>query len=167
MTPRVALTRLATLALTGLLAGCAAMPERLVTGTPRADIERALGRPSAVIGLADGTRLQYSRQPAGQQVFNVELDAQGRLRRVDQVMDPTWFSQVKVDRWTRDDVLRLFGRPALVERVALFEGDIWTYRYLEASWPRQFHVHLDPGGVVRKLMHTDEPMPDDVFDPGR
>ena len=158
---------LAALVLAGLLAGCAAMPERLVAGTPRADIERALGRPSAVIVLSEGTRLQYSRQPAGQQVFNLELDTQGRLRRVDQVMDPAWFARVEVDRWTRDDVLRLFGRPALVERVALFDGDIWTYRYMDVVWPRQFHVHLDRAGVVRKLMHTDEPMPDDVFDTGR
>lgn len=153
--------------LAGLLGGCGAMPERLATGTPRADIERSLGRPGAVVDLPEGTRLQYSRQPAGQQVFNLELDVQGRLRRVDQVMDPVWFDRIEVDRWTRDDVLRLFGRPALVERVALFDGDIWTYRYLEVSWPRQFHVHIDRAGVVRKLMHTDEPMPDDVFDPGR
>lgn len=158
---------LAMLMLGTLLVGCAAMPERLVAGMARADIERALGRPTAVIDAPDGTRLQYSRQPAGQQVFNVELDAQGRLRQVDQVMDPAWFARVEVDRWTREDVLRLFGRPALVERVALFDGDIWTYRYLDVSWPRQFHVHLDPAGVVRKLMHTDEPLPDDAFDPGR
>jgi outer membrane protein assembly factor BamE (lipoprotein component of BamABCDE complex) len=158
---------LAMLVLGTLLAGCAAMPERLVAGMPRVDIERALGRPTAVIDGPAGTRLQYSRQPAGQQVFNVELDAQGRLHQVDQVMAPVWFARVEVDRWTRDDVLRLFGRPALVERVALFDGDIWTYRYLDVSWPRQFHVHLDPAGVVRKLMHTDEPMPDDSFDPGR
>jgi len=155
------------LVLAGLLAGCAAMPERLAPGTPRADIERALGRPSAVVELPEGTRLQYSRQPAGQQVFNVELDAQGRLRQVDQVMDPAWFARVEVDRWTHEDVLRLFGRPALIGRVALFDGDIWTYRYLEASWHRQFHVHLDPAGVVRKLMHTDEPMPDDRLDTNR
>ncbi|MCU0958319.1 MAG: hypothetical protein MUF55_13745 [Hydrogenophaga sp.] len=106
MSLRPALT-LVTLVMAGLLAGCAAMPERLVTGTPRADIERALGRPTAVIDGVAGTRLQYSRQPAGQQVFNVELDAQGRLRQVDQVMDPAWFARVEVDRWTREDVLRL------------------------------------------------------------
>jgi len=167
MKPHATLAWLTAVALAGLLAGCAGMPERLAPGTPRADIERALGRPSAVIDLPAGTRLQYSRQPAGQQVHNLELDAQGRLRQVDQVMDPAWFARVEVDRWTREDVLRLFGPPALVERVALFDGDIWTYRYLEVSWQRQFHVHLDRSGVVRKLMHTDEPMPDDAFDPGR
>ncbi|TNF59917.1 MAG: hypothetical protein EP306_09865 [Burkholderiales bacterium] len=167
MSRRIVLTRLAAVALAASLAGCAGMPERLAAGTPRAEIERALGRPTAVTPVPDGTRLQYSRQPAGQQVFNLELDPQGRLLRVDQVMAAHWFDRIEVDRWTRDDVLRLFGPPALVERVALFDGDIWTYRYLEVSWPRQFHVHIDRGGVVRKLMHTDEPMPDDVFDAGR
>ena len=52
------------------------------------------------------------------------------------------------------------GPPALVERVALFDGDIWTYRFLENGWSRQAHIHLDPAGVVRRVMFTDEPTPD-------
>lgn len=146
------------------LAGCAGMPERLAQGTPRNDIEARLGQPTAVLALTDGTRLQYSRQPAGQQVYNLTLDAQGRLRQVDQVMDLTWFHRIGIGTWTRREVQQEFGPPALVERVALFDGDIWTYRFLENGASRQAHVHLDPAGVVRRLMFTDEPLPDDVPD---
>lgn len=148
------------------LSGCALMPERLVPGTPRADIVQRLGAPTGEYPLPDGTRLQYSRQPAGQQVYNLDLDAQGRLRKVEQVLDIFWMQQnIALDRWTRDDVLRHMGRPALVERVWSFTGDIWTYRFLEQNNPRQAHVHIDPQGVVRKLVFTDERRMDDF--PGR
>lgn len=143
-----------------LLVACAGMPERLAPGTPRAEIEQRLGRPSAVHPLPDGTQLQYSRQPAGQQVYNLQLDAQGRLQRVEQVMDRAAFDAVSVDRWTREQVLVRFGRPALVERVARFDGDVWTYRFLETTIPRQAHIHIDPSGTVRRVMYTDEHLPE-------
>lgn len=151
---RRALALVAALALT---AGCAGMPERLVPGTPRADIEQRLGRATAEHPAPDGGRLlQYSRQPAGQQVYNLQLDARGQLVRVEQVMDRVAFERVEVDRWTRAQVLEQFGRPALVERVARFAGDVWTYRFLDTTLPRQAHIHLDPAGVVRQVMFTDE-----------
>lgn len=143
------------------LAGCVGMPERLEQGTPRSAIEARLGQPTAVYPGANGTQLQYSRQPAGQQVYNLSLDAQGRLRQVDQVMDLAWFERIGVDSWTRQQVLQQFGRPALVERVARFDGDIWTYRFLDVGLSRQAHIHLDPPGVVRRVMFSDEPLSDD------
>lgn len=149
------------LVLCGLLSACATMPEKLQTGQSRAEIESRLGTPTAIYALTDGTRLQYSRQPAGQQVYNLDLDRSGRLVKVEQVLDAPLLQRIVVDRWARDDVLRFLGRPARVERVARFDGDIWTYRYFEGTWARLVHVHLDPAGVVRRVMHTDEPLPDD------
>lgn len=152
------LLRTTFLGLVLVLSGCALMPERLAPGTPRADIVQRLGAPTGEYPLPDGTRLQYSRQPAGQQVYNLDLDAQGRLRRVEQVLDIHWMQKnIAIDRWQRDDVLRAMGRPARVEQVARFDGDIWTYRFLELDLPRQAHLHLDPQGVLRKLVFTDEP----------
>jgi outer membrane protein assembly factor BamE (lipoprotein component of BamABCDE complex) len=143
-----------------LFVACAGMPERLSPGTTRAEIEQRLGRPTAEQPVAGGTQLQYSRQPAGQQVYNLRLDAEGRLLQVEQVMDRAAFDAIGVDRWTRDDVLSRFGRPALVERVARFNGDIWTYRFLETTMPRQAHIHIDPAGTVRRVMFTDEYPPE-------
>ena len=51
-----------------------------------------------------------------------------------------------------------------MERVVSFQGDVWTYRFLEANSPRQVHLHIDPEGVVRRLMFTDELMRDDPPD---
>jgi hypothetical protein len=157
------------LALSGLvvwvLTGCMGIPERIEPGTPRAQIEERLGAPTGEYALPDGRRLQYSRQPGGQQVYNLDLDASGRLQRLEQVMDINWLQRnIALDRWTRADVLQNLGRPALIERVASFRGDVWTYRFLEANSPRQAHLHIDPEGVVRKLMFTDEATRDDPPD---
>ena len=146
--------------LAGLLAACAA-PDRMPLGSTRDETLARLGPPTAVHRLPDGERLQYSFQPAGPWVHNLDFDAAGRLRHKAQVMDPADFGQIVIDQWTRAEVLLRYGRPALVEQVARFEGDIWTYRYLEISRRRMVHIHLDPGGVVRRVMSTDEPEPDE------
>lgn len=148
-----------------VLGGCMGIPERIEPGTPRAQIEERLGLPTAEYALPDGRRLQYSRQPGGQQVYNLDLDAGGRLRRLEQVMDFNWLQRnIALDRWTRADVLQNLGRPALIERVVSFRGEVWSYRFLEMNSPRQAHLHIDPEGVVRRLMFTDELMRDDPPD---
>ncbi len=163
--PRTA-TRVIALALVVMvmvvLGGCSLMPERVPLGATRAEIESRLGQPTGVYALADGTRLQYSRQPAGQQVYNLDIGVDGRLRQTEQVMDAGWLQRIEVDRWTRDTALINLGRPALIERVARWDGDIWTYRFEEVNGARQVHLHLDAAGVVRRLMFTDEPRLDDM-----
>ncbi|QCB47807.1 hypothetical protein [Hydrogenophaga sp. PAMC20947] len=150
-----------------LLAGCSLMPERVPLGATRSEIENRLGQPTSVYALADGTRLQYSRQPAGQQVYNLDLDGSGHLRQTEQVMAAAWLQRIEVGRWTRETAELYLGRPALVERVASWDGDIWTYRFQEITGPRQVHLHLDAAGVVRRVMFTDEPLPEAAADFGR
>ena len=92
-----------------LLAGCAlfADPGRIQPGTPVAEVLAQLGRPSARYPQDAGEHLQYSYQPAGQRVFDIDVDAQGRVTRVEQVLDEPLFAQrIQPDRWTRADVLR-------------------------------------------------------------
>ncbi len=144
------------------LSACSGVPQWEKPGAARSDVVARLGTPTAVYPLPGGERLQYSQQPAGRQVHNLDFDAGARLVAVEQVMDPAVFARIGVGRWTRNDLLRQFGPPARIERVARWDGDIWTWRYLEAgSVFRQLHVHLDPAGVVRQVMSTDEPLPDD------
>ncbi len=141
-----------------LLSACAAVPQFTDVGTPRADIVQRLGQPTATYRLPEGgERLQYSRQPGGQQVYNLDLGADGRLARpVEQAMDPFVFDRIRIDAWTRDDVLRAFGRPARVERVWSFDGDVWIYRYQDYYWDWVLGVHIDPAGVVRKVSRGEE-----------
>lgn len=152
--------RAAALLLAAALVGCA-VPEWQKPGTPQAEVERAMGRPTQTEPLpGGGERLLYSRQPAGQQVYHMDFDAQRRLVRVTQVLTLENFQALRNGVDTRDSVRRMFGPPALVEKVARFHGDILTYRILDNGEPRQAHVHVDPAGVVRRVMFTDERLRD-------
>ena len=81
------MTRLAAAVLLALALAACAVPEWQKPGTPLADIERTMGRPTLVEPLeSGGQRLVYSRQPAGQQVYHMDFDAGQRLVRVTQVL---------------------------------------------------------------------------------
>lgn len=151
-------------ALTGALAlilvGCT-VPEWQKLGTPTAQIAQDMGPAHARVVLPDGgERWVYSRQPAGQQVYHMVFDAQQRLLRVEQVLQEAHFQNLRPGMDDRQSVFNYFGKPALIERVGNFKGDIWTYRIRENSTDRQAHVFMDPQGVVQRVMFTDEPRND-------
>lgn len=149
------------LVLAGLLAACT-VPEWQKPGTPATQVQTDMGTPQIRVALpGGGERWVYSRQPAGQQVYHMDFDAERRLVQVRNVLTEGDFNQLKPDVDRRDDVMRYFGKPALVEGVASFRGDIWTYRLLEHNIPRMAHVFIDPQGMVRRVMFTDELRNDD------
>jgi hypothetical protein len=149
------LARLALLVLAVQISGCA-LPAREKAGALRAEVVARLGPPTASFPLPSGERLLYSELPAGFAAYNLDFDASGRLVRNEQVLTQARFENLPVGIWTTADVQRTFGAPLRVERVARFEGDIWTYRFRQNSDPRLAHVHLDRQGVVRLVMFTDE-----------
>lgn len=146
---------LALLVLAVQISGCA-LPAREKAGALRAEVVARLGPPTASFPLPSGERLLYSELPAGFAAYNLDFDASGRLVRNEQVLTQARFENLPVGVWTTADVQRTFGAPLRVERVARFEGDIWTYRFRQNSDPRLAHVHLDRQGVVRLVMFTDE-----------
>jgi hypothetical protein len=74
------------------------------------------------------------------------------------------FAKVKVDHWTKDDILRNFGRPAEISRVYFHDYEVWSYRYKEAGvWNSLMSVHFDHQGVVRQMLNGPDPMYDDRF----
>lgn len=149
------LARLALLVLAVQISGCA-LPAREKAGALRAEVVARLGPPTASFPLPSGERLLYSELPAGFAAYNLDFDASGRLVRNEQVLTQARFENLPVGVWTTADVQRTFGAPLRVERVARFEGDIWTYRFRQNSDPRLAHVHLDRQGVVQLVMFTDE-----------
>ena len=110
--------------------------------------------PGAPAGAAE--RLQYSWQPVGQAVYNVDVDAAGRVLGVTQALDEGRFALIGVDRWTRDDVLREFGPPFEISGVHSFVGDIWAWRYKWGVTDRLLYIYLDPQGVVRRYHPADD-----------
>ena len=132
-----------------LMAGCALTDAQ--PGMSREEVIARYGTPSRILPLGVGTRLQYSRQPAGQSVVIVDLDAAGKVVTARQVLTPGEFSRIKPGQWTREDVERAFGRPASVDRVASWPGDILTYRWRENNLQDMFFwVYLDASGVVQR-----------------
>ncbi len=132
------------------LTGCALQPFGGVTpGMSREDVLLRMGQPGAVVAIPQGTRLQYSGQPTGQFAYMVDLDAAGRVLSARQVLNARDFARIEPGKWTRDDVLREFGRPAMVDRVASWQGDILTYRWYELQ-DLFYWVYLDGKQVVQR-----------------
>jgi len=132
-----------------LAAGCALTP--VTPGMSREQVVASYGTPTGIVPLASGTRLQYSRQPAGQSAVMVDLDAAGRVTAVREVMKLQEFLRIEPGQWTRGDVEREFGPPARVDRVASWPGDIMNYRWRDSVQDMFFWVYLDAGNRVQRI----------------
>ena len=78
------------------------------------------------------------------------LDAAGKVVTARQMMTLAELSKIEPGKWTRDDVEREFGRPASMDRVASWLGDIMSYRWLDITQDMYFWVYLDGGNVVQR-----------------
>ncbi|MGZ5775349.1 hypothetical protein [Ramlibacter sp.] len=137
-----------------VLAACAANPfnaDGIAVGASRQEVLARLGPPSRTVAIPGGERLQYSLQPYGQFAWMVDLDAAGRVTRARQVLDAVDFQRIVPGQWTRDDVEREFGPPALIERVGSWDGPILTYRWRDTDRSDMFYwVYLDGRNVVQR-----------------
>ena len=140
-----------------VLAGCASDPARLAPGVSRDQALQQLGAPTAVYALPAGQRLQYSREPAGWTVTNVDLDASGRVVAVTQEMNEVLFGRtIQPGVWRVADVLRTYGRPFEVSRVASFDGVVWAWHYRAINERRFLYIYIDPQGVVQRYSVADD-----------
>lgn len=135
-------------AVSALMAGCAFTPVQ--PGMSREQVMTSYGTPTRVVPLSTGTRLQYSRQPAGQSAVMVDLDAAGKVVAVREVLKLQEFLRIEPGQWTRDDVEREFGPPARIDRVASWSGDIMNYRWRDSVQDMFFWVYLDAGNRVQR-----------------
>jgi hypothetical protein len=134
-------------------------------GAPLAEVTAKLGQPAASYPLPDGGQvLEYRGQPMGQFQHMARMGPDGRLLSFDQVLTSENFAKVKIGQWTKDDILRNYGRPAEVSRVAFHNYEVWSYRYKEAGvWNSLMSVHFDQQGVVQQMLNGPDPMYDDRF----
>ena len=161
MTTRLRLaSTLVVAAALAVLAGCASDPYNVPPGATRTEVMQRVGAPTAVYPLPQGgERLQYSRAPMGFEVNNVDLDANGRVVSVIQEMDERYFAQtILIDRWRVEDVVRTYGRPYEITQVSSFNGNVWSWRYLQINNPRFLYIYIDPQGIC--LLYT-SPSPRD------
>ncbi|MBL8317461.1 MAG: hypothetical protein JNJ42_03605 [Burkholderiaceae bacterium] len=139
-----------------LLAACASYgPGDLRPGLREVEVTRQLGAPTARYALADGqSRLEFARGPYGRHTFMVDLDAEGRVKSWEQVLDPRHFDSISPGL-SRDQLLRYIGTPS--ERFGIrLDGQVWSWRYHnnDCLW---YQVQLDAAGVVTSAGYGTEP----------
>jgi len=135
--------------------GLGGRPVDAATTTP-ASLQAGFGAPTGIYALpGGGQRLQYSQMPAGYQVWNYDFDAGGRLVQQDQALRYANFNTIVQGRTRQDEILQMFGQPMRVVRVARFDGPIWDYRFSDINNPRIISIHIDPAGVVQRIVYTD------------
>jgi hypothetical protein len=149
-----------------VLAGCAGYaPTQVRVGAGEGDVVQAMGQPTGRYTMPDGRqRLEYARGPYGRHTYMIDLDAQGRVARVDQVLDARHFATISPGI-SRDEVLRTLGRPS--ERQGMFrDGQIWSWRYFnnDCLW---YQAQFDAQGVLTSAGYGIMPGCDAPNDKGR
>ncbi|HEX6719938.1 MAG TPA: hypothetical protein VF107_00120 [Burkholderiaceae bacterium] len=139
------------------LAACAgyAPGADVQAGASEAQVVQSMGQPTGRYTMPGGTqRLEFARGPYGQHTWMIDLDAQGRVARVEQVLQPRYFNLVSPGQ-SRDELLRTIGRPG--ERMGMMRnGQIWSWRYPnnDCLW---WQAQLDAQGVVTAAGYAPEP----------
>jgi hypothetical protein len=129
-----------------LLTACATPPP--APGTDRETVVRTWGTPTARYTLDGGAeRLEYASGPYGRTTWMIDLDASGRVRAVEQVLDEARFAVFaeRAPGLATDDVRRALGTPGERQRVRYPDGELWSWRYPtnDCLW---FQVQFGPDG---------------------
>ncbi len=142
--------------LAALLPGCASDGRNLQPGTDANAVRAQMGAPKEVIQLADGGEAWF--YPGGRitrQTYRAELGADGRLRKVEQVLDEQHFAQIVPGKSTGEDVRRLIGPPE--QQYRGYKETVWQYHYRwTPDWPYRLNVGIGGDGVVTGLARLTE-----------
>ena len=124
------------------------------------DVIRALGQPALEWREADGSRrLAFPRGPMGVHTYMARVGPDGRLRDIDNVLEPAVFARVTAGM-SEDDVLRTLGPPVPGWTIYFPARDerVWEWRYCD-EWNQlaRFEVLFDGGRrTVRSTMSLRE-----------
>lgn len=113
-----------------------------------------MGEPAMRWDDPDGrVQLAYPRGPSGTQTFMVYIGADGRLERIEGVLDMAHFARIVSGVSRQADVLRILGpsQPHWTTYFAARDELVWEWRFCD-SWRQQarFDVLFDATtGIVR------------------
>ena len=118
------------------------------------EVVASMGAPAMRWKEPDGReQLAYPRGPSGTQTFMVFMGADGRLQRIEQVLDSEYFARIGHGKSTMSDVLKILG-PSPTQWISYFKARdelVWSWRFCD-SWSSLafFDVLFDAStGVVR------------------
>jgi hypothetical protein len=143
------------------LGGCAYYGANLRPGiSTEAQVIHDMGTPAEVYDDPDGSKLlAFPRGPLGEQTYIAKMSADGRLQRLEQVLNEDHFGRIVPGRTTKEEVRRLIGPPTETMEFPRLNQVAWTYRFRDAyNRTADFSVMLDPSGlVVRTVIVPIEP----------
>lgn len=125
--------------------------------TTEAQIRDQMGQPETERTFTDGSkRLEYPRGPQGVTTYMVDIDPQGKLRAVTQVLSAENFAKVR-QGMTEDEVRRLLGKPGEVAVYRLKPETVWSWKWNEGppAGEAYFNVHFNAEGVVYTTSRSD------------
>lgn len=153
------LPAIAALALTGCVSysGYGLKPGEATT----TDVIASMGEPALRWQEPDGRQqLAFPRGPEGTHTFMAYIGADGRLERIESVLEAPYLRRITPGSSTTEDVLRLIGPPES-RWTGYFERRdelAWEWRICDDSWhAARFDVLFDgKSGVVRSTMQRQE-----------
>lgn len=117
------------------------------------DVIASMGRPAMTWKNPDGSeQLAYPRGPEGTQTFMVYLGPDGKLQRVEQVLDGSQFFRIRAGM-SKDEVLRVLGPPGApyTQYFSMRNELAWSWLYCSSYNAQEFFDVMfdDATGIVR------------------
>jgi len=136
-------------------AGCANL-DTIAPGTPATTIEATRGKPYRIWPEQGGAASwEYPTGPSSYYTYMVRVGSDGRVTRVDQVLDWQTFGKLQPGMKV-EDVEHMLGRPYRKTYMPLIHETIWTWRWTETIWRRCFDAYIAPDETLVRVGARDE-----------
>jgi outer membrane protein assembly factor BamE (lipoprotein component of BamABCDE complex) len=125
--------------------------------TTEAQVRRQMGTPETERTFTDGSkRLEYPRGPQGLNTYMVDIDSDGKLQAITQVLIAANFAKVQPGM-SEDEVRRLLGKPGQVAVFPLKPETVWSWKWREGGVTQEgfFNVHFDAFHKVYTTSRSD------------
>jgi outer membrane protein assembly factor BamE (lipoprotein component of BamABCDE complex) len=125
--------------------------------TTEAQIRDQMGKPETERTFTDGSkRFEYPRGPQGLNTYMVDIDRDGKLQAITQVLTAENFAKIRIGM-TEDEVRRLLGKPGQVAVFPLKPETVWSWKWRERGVTEEgiFNVHFDQYQKVYTTSRSD------------
>ena len=125
-------------------------------GMPAAQVDKLLGAPDARRSLPDGSvAAYYVNGPSGWTTWRVVLDADSRVKEVQQVLDAAHFRTALIPGvTTRTQALDALGPPGLVTSYKSTNDETLIYRWMEITTPMRVDLNFDLKTAILKTYNS-------------
>jgi hypothetical protein len=139
-------------------------PAKLDPGASRAEVEKAMGKPSETLVRANGdTLLYYSRLPEGRAMFVATIGPDGKLRgEIEQRLTKKTMAGIKPGMQAKE-VREVLGAPYNPRRMKVAVGldtverDVWEYPWRDVEELRLLWLQFSADGTLREKTESHDP----------